>query len=106
MRVKKITNGMWGAEYGLLGRSGVGQGGGEEWMGYKVWWTGQGCRVMGYAEGERAGKCCEDKCCRTGYSVEEQGAAGESIIPEFQSPAAPGANQRQLEADSTSYSYL
>ena len=62
--------------------------------------------VMGYHEGERAGNCCEDKCYRTGYSVEEQGAAGESIIPEFQSPAAPGANQRQLEADSTSYSYL
>ena len=29
--------------------------------------------VMGYHEGERAGNCCEDKCYRTGYSVEEGG---------------------------------
>ena len=80
MRVKKITNGMWGAEYGLLGRSGVGQGGGEEWMGYKVWWTGQGCRVMGYAEGERAGKCCEDTHYVVG-AVWKRGTGGHRVNP-------------------------
>ena len=82
MRVKKITNGMWGAEYGLLGRSGVGQGGGEEWMGYKVWWTGQGCRVMGYAEGERARnpKCCEDTRYVVG-AVWKRGTGGHRVNP-------------------------
>ena len=36
-----ITLKEWDVEYGP-GQIGVGQGGGEEWMGYKVWWTGQG----------------------------------------------------------------
>ena len=87
-----------GLEYGQ-GQSGEG----EEWMGYKVWWTG---RVMGYGGGVRGREI--PSVVRTHGSVEEgnRGAPGESIIPEFQSPAAPGANQRQLEADSTSYSYL
>ena len=92
-----------------LGQSGVGQRGVKNGWDIKSGGQDRGRRVMGYGEGERAGnpKCCEDGCYIQG-SVEEgdRGAPGESIIPEFQSPAAPGANQRQLEADSTSYSYL
>ena len=54
-----------------VGQSGVGQGVKNGW---DIKSGGQERRgVMGYHEGERAGNCCEDKCYRTGYSVEEGG---------------------------------